>query len=281
MDKKLLKICKYLDYDLFCKASEKQLKQSLQILSDYLAQSQCRKRVALKFLPEIKDNDCVATAYLDGIKLYIKDITDYEHYLQLFDSVIHESFHIFEYYFLNLPKALCDDIMWQRVLSYNFYFIAGDQGISYNLYRFNDFELDAYRHTDLFLKTIYNKLKSLGKNVEGLKKYILLERKIFSKDVSLFKKRYGKFAKQIIDDFYIETSVKTIKENNGIDATFKEIISQINNGEYIYSICNNNEIVDLSQEFIDNAQSNFKAMLPHLYGTSKHLLFNNNFPIEL
>lgn len=288
MDDKFLDLFKYLDITKHKSASEKELKKSLQKLCDYFSLSQGRKRIRLTFdwyklelikkgkSDEIKST--VATSFLDYICLMPDDnLSDYQTYLQMIDSVIHESFHQFQYYLLNVPKEFVDDVMWQRILSYNIYYLACGKLSDYHYYRFCDIELDAYRATDFLLNKVCNKLKQKGGDVSHLKKYILQERKIFLNDVRAFKADLGENGKKIVDDWFKIEAIKDIKEAEMLKLSNRKIFEKMENGEYLYSIKNYNELVGISQEFLNNMTKNFKEFLPFLYGKTKPKFDNESF----
>lgn len=288
MDDKFLDLFKYLDTNKHKLASEKELKKSLQNLCDYFSLSQGRKRIKLTFdwhklelikagkLDEIKST--MAMSFLDYICLMPNNrLSDYKVYLEMVDSVIHESFHQFQYYLLNVPKEFVDDVMWQRILSYNIYYLACGKLRDYHYYRFCDTELDAYRMTDFILNKVCNKLKQKGADVSLLKKYILHERKDFLNDVRAFKTDLGENAKKIVDDWFKIEAIKNIKETEELKLSNKKIFEKIENGEYIYSIKNYNELVGISQDFLNNMTKNFKELLPFLYGKTKPKFNNESF----
>lgn len=288
MDKKLTSICKYLDEDNFNNATEEELKSSLQNLSNYFATLQGRKKIILKYdehtlINKMKNNNdvysCNASTYVDDILLIpSKPITEYMSYLSAFDCVIHENFHQFEYYLSNLPKNFVDEIMWQRIVSYNIYFYSTIYK-DYEFYRFNDFELDAYRYTDFFLKCVCKDMKKNNFNVGKLEIYIKNERNIFLKQVKKLKKKYGKNAKEKIDNFYIDNAMKSILELSETKINEKTLSKKIKNGYGLNSIIDGTEIANVSQIFINLASKNFKQYLPYLYNSSikNNMLYNENF----
>ncbi len=287
MDEKLIELFKYLDYKNFVKADEKTLKRSLQKLCDYFSSTQGRKRIKLHFDfhklffnqdDEGYSNSAVATSFLDYICLIPDDkLVDFDTYIEMVDCVIHESFHQFQYYFLNIPRELADDVMWQRILAYNIYYIASGKINDFYIYRFCDMELDAYRMTDFLLNKVYKKLKQKGADCERLKVHILDERKEFLKDVRLFKADFGENAKKIVDNWYKKQAIKNIKEIENLDISEKEIFEKMKKGEFLYSIKEGNDIVDVSQKFLDSMSENFKQYLPFLYGKTKPKFDNDKF----
>lgn len=288
MDEKFLDLFKFLDFNNFVNASEKDLKISLQQLCDYLAKTEGRKKIKLKFdfyklklkkegkEDEIKDT--LATSFINYICLMPEEnLTNYFCYCEMIDCVIHESFHQFQYYFLNIPKIFVDDIMWQRILSYNIYFFASDKINDFSYYRFCDMELDAYRHTDFLLNKIYNKLSRKGADVCFLKKYILDERKEFAKDTKVLFKDLGSNAKFVVDEWFKAQAIKGLKEVEELEISDKKIFEKMKEGEFLFSVLDKSEIVYMPQKFLDSMTKNFKEYLPFLYGKTKPKFNNEKF----
>lgn len=283
-----------MDANKFNGATEAELKQSLQDLCDYFSQKSGREKITLiydlhklkakQFLQSKNDGLVLGLSFIDSIYLMPnEELTSYKSYLEMFDTIIHESFHQFQYYFLNLPKCFADDVMWERILKYNYFYLSQGSKESdnfalqnniklnnaqYLLYRFSSFEVDAYRATDFLLNKICKALKKTGADVLGLKKYINFERGKFLKEAKMLKTNLKDNAFEKIDDYFKFLALKNIKETEELKISNAKLEKMCEEGEYLYSITNNNEIAQISQKFINNAQKNFKFFLPHLYSTS-------------
>ena len=297
MKKDFLDICKFLDTNNFSTASKKELYDSLQDLCDYFSIKEGRRKITLKYdnyklktktlLNSTNQGSMLGLSFIDSIYLMPNDeITSYQSYLALFDTIIHESYHQFEYYFLNLPKCFSDDIMWDRILKYNYYFISqGDCNIKdfmkkhnlakneaeYLLYRFNKFELDAYKATDFLLNKICKAMKKSGANINGLQNYINSQRKSFSKELKMLNKLLKENAMQKIDEAFKTNALRSIKQTEELNISLKKLENMCENGEYLYQITNNNECALISQKFINNALKSFKFFLPHLYSKNNEI----------
>ena len=274
MNEKLFDVCKYLIPQNFKKASEYELMKSLQKLSDFFSFVEHRKRVPIEVDFSRKDG-VAGECFIDSIAVYPQNcLTNYQTYLECFDTIVHESFHIFQYHIMHMPKSFIkSEKLWKRISAYNLQYFANSAG-KYGYYRLNYFELDAYRFTDFFMLNVYHKFKNEGIKLIDFKKYIDTERKDFYK-TKIYCKDFFK-GKDIADAiekanrFFIDDGVYGVALNNEIDVTefnqFEDLKNEIfDSGKYLYSIFNE-PICDLSQDFIDNAERIYKKMMPHIFG---------------
>lgn len=281
MNKKFFSLCYYLDYKKFETATEEELKKSLQDVCDYFSYVQGRKKIKIDFNTDNSDiYFCLGEAFVDEITINIHgSLKEFSAYINAFDCVIHESFHQFQYYMLNLPQNFVDDVMWKRIISYNIYNKVGKSFDKYNFYRFNDFELDAYRFTDFMMRTIKNSLNKNGADTKELSLYLQKERKYFLKDVR--KLNASKENKKVIDYFYKSCFIYELKNNPDFNElknlSEQEVFAKIKNGCGLCSILDDSAIVDVPQKFIDNANRLFKEYLPHLYSKTKPIVDNDIF----
>lgn len=273
MKKKLFDVCKYLIPENFKKATENELLYSLRDLGNYLAHTQHRKPVRI-LIDFTKSDICAGECFIDSIGVYPQNtILDYQSYIQCFDTVLHESFHIFQYHLMHMPKDFIkSDITWQRIVAYNLQYFANPDDFAH--YRLNYFELDAYRYTDFFLINIYNQFRREHISLPMLKKYILTERKVFYKEKAFCRKKLlsKDFDSAITtaNRFFEECGIYGIAENNELSIDdFDKIKSEVkSSGRYLYSVFGDT-LIDVSQEFIDNAEDYFTQTMPHLYAKTK------------
>ncbi len=276
-------LCEYLDYNYFYHSSNEELKDSLQKLCDYFSKTQKRRKIKLEYADASGFNENQSWAEADVDKIILNpqgSLTDYNTYLKMFDCVIHESFHQFQNYLINIPKSLLDEVMWKRIFSYNVYYFLNEKYTSnefdeYFVYLFNSYEMDAYNSTTLILSSIYFNLKKRGRNVEKLKEYIQEETKKIQESKKVFLKKYGKNAKEKLDKFLVNQAIERVREEENFVGINEEIHKKLFNGEYFPNIFDGNEICKISNAFLANFEENFKTLMFYLYNDRTNSSQNN------
>lgn len=270
MDMDFENIISILDKKVFDAASPEMRKQSLISLCYYFAKVR-HTDIDVEFI-EMKEG---WVGYVDRKSIKLSntiDLNNYMKYLSMFDTVIHESFHIFQNYLCTLPKSMVDDVLWQRIKVYKqydlFHLINFEE--DNDDYFLNYCELDTYRYTDFMMHKIYKILKSKGKDVDGIYQYNKFEREVFLSRTKKIKKSLGDGAVRIINGRIERLAwIKFLADQNSPQAKRykgpKKLKERFNDGEYGDNIEEGVSSYTITDEFIKTAQLNFREALPHLY----------------
>lgn len=275
MDKKLEEMLKSLDKNKFYDLSVKEKKKILLSLGDFL----CTSRNIVDYSVSFGQVDLDSVGETEGTDVFLSellDLNDYEHYILAVDAVVHECFHVFQRHLTAFSQELVGDVLWERILAYKKYDLLQRTGKSSDeqTYRFNFFEADAYRHTDLFMRTAYNYLKSQKCDCSLFKKYLSEERNNFlhaSRKLNSPKQpeRKANLYKSINDRAY-KYFLKNYKYFVDFEKLSKAERTEIfNSGKFGSNFLTNDFEYEITDEFVATAEENFKKALPFLYPKSK------------